>query len=163
MKKIIGIVLGITFVWILGVELILDNTATLMNKAKTMPALTTVDTISKLVVLDSIEKTGLSDRYSYSLEDLQQLFQQNEVTLQDKSYTYFYCSQKSSPQNPQPSMIAAALHKTDKNVVAKGTNIFLEKIPDIESLENSQRNASMLASVLQINKRQGNCIEIHEN
>lgn len=162
MKKILGLILGVVFVWLFGVELILNNTTALTEKAKTVSAQTTIDTISKLVILDSIPKTGMADRYKYSLNEMKDLLQKNKFSIKDDSYRYFYCSENKSSKNKQANMIATALHKENENVLAKGTNMFLKKVPQIKELSSENRNAFMLVSVLNIEEKTGECFEIKE-
>ena len=67
MKKLLYIGFGVFLFWLIGSQLILPQTrTTLTGEAGSLPVLTSAKKISQAIVLDSIKKTGLRNRYSYT-------------------------------------------------------------------------------------------------
>ncbi len=159
MKKFIGVLATIGCVWFVGNELF--GTASLFQKAETMPSFITVQTLSQAIVLDSVEKTGLSSRYSYTPEKIHTLIQARSIDIPEtNTYLYLYCFESNSAQSPKSSMITLALHKTNAHVFGKGSDRFMQLLPDIEALPSQGRNKDTVQEILDIQPETGTCFEI---
>lgn len=161
MKRLMLFVGTGVLLWVMVTQSLLsDGTTTLTDRALSVPALSNVDTISKLVVLDSMRKTGLLSRYNYSREDLQKVFRQNEFQILDDNFDYFFCYEGNRERYPQANMIALASQKGGDILLGKGSVFFQERLDDLRSIPESQRTASRLQEGLGIDSQYGDCIKV---
>lgn len=158
MKKIVGITAMLMAFWFVGTELM--GTASLFQKAKVIPAISTIDSFSQSIVLDSVDKTGLLHRYKYSESQLHKLFSKQKLTIKDTHYIYFYCFKDGMHQAPKSNMSIFALHKSEPEVFLKGNTFFTKKQKILENLSPEKRTAEVLKEIFEITPEEGTCFEI---
>lgn len=147
--------------WTLLSHLFLQDVAvTVTDRAKSVPAQVNLDTMSKLVVMDSLEKTGRMDRYTYSWADLQTLFQKNKFRILENNFDYFYCYEGNHVRYPQANMLFVAAEKKGDLVLAKGSSFFTDFLPQMRKIPEKSRTSMSLENALKIDSAWGQCIKI---
>lgn len=161
MKKF-AILVGLGFLgWFLMTNaLIGSGTTTLSDKIQSTPALVNLDTLSTLVVLDSLRKTGMLTRYKYTQNEFQELLRDNGVQLKDQYFDYTYCWEGDVSKHPRSNMIVIASQKNGSLILGKGTPFLEERIPALHTLESFPVSQKKIQEKLDIKSDFGNCIAV---